>query len=90
MGVGRSALQQLRIEKSVAAAAEAQNLGMGKDEVLKMVADIVAQLGLNVRPGIPEAPTGETQEASSSPQVVKTIITILARLRVPKIHELYP
>jgi len=58
------------IEKSVAAAAEAQNLGMGKDEAQKTVDDIVAQLGLNIRPGIPQAPTGETQEVSPPPQVV--------------------
>ena len=58
------------IEKSVAAAAEAQNLGTGKDEALKTVDGIVAQLGLRVQPGIPQAPTGETQQVSPPPQVV--------------------
>jgi len=39
------------IEISVAAAAEAKRLEMGKDQALKAVEDLVARLGLNVTPG---------------------------------------
>jgi len=39
------------IEISVAAAAEAKRLEMGKDQALEAVEDLVARLGLNVTPG---------------------------------------
>ena len=60
------------IEKSVAAAAEAGRLEMGKEQALAAVADLVGRLGLNVTPGASSqsahqpAPGGQYAEAQPS------------------------
>ena len=58
------------IEASVAAAAEAKKIGLGKDEAQKAVAGLDADLGLNIQPGSPPQATGEVQEAVPPGEVV--------------------
>lgn len=58
------------IKTSVAAAAEANKIGMGKDEAQKAVAGLEADLGLNIRAGSPPTATGEVQEAAAPAEVV--------------------
>jgi hypothetical protein len=58
------------IKTSVAAAAEAKKIGMGKDEAQKAVAGLEADLGLNIQPGSPSTVPGEVQEAAVPAEVV--------------------
>jgi len=68
------------IEISVAAAAEAKRLGMGKDQALKAVEDLVGRLGLNFAPAAanqdatsghyPEAPPSNNYTTNRSPEVI--------------------
>jgi hypothetical protein len=59
------------IEKGVAAAADAGKLGMGKDQALRVVGNLKAQLGLNIG----QAPTSQsvTQAAPSGKPAATTI-----------------
>jgi len=58
------------IETRVAAAAEANKIGMGKDEAQKAVAGLKTDLGLNLRPGSPPMGPGEVQVTAPPAEVV--------------------
>ena len=58
------------IQNSVAAAAEAKRLEIGRDEARKAVEDVVVSFGLNIRPGNPQAMTGQADQVSPPAELI--------------------
>jgi hypothetical protein len=54
----------VEIEKGVASAADAGNLGMGKDEALRAMGDLKVKMGLNVVMGDVSRPSGQALPGS--------------------------